>query len=315
MHYRHVGTAGIQVSSIALGGWINFGASKMEGGTAQEIVKTAYDQGINYFDLADVYARGEAEQQMGAMLQQFPRHTLVIATKVFWPMSDDVNDRGLSRKHIMASIDASLKRLGTDHIDLYFCHRADPATPLTETIRAMDDLIHQGKILYWGTSEWSGEQIAAAYDLAQQHGWYPPTVEQSQYSLLHRQRVEDEIVPVTEPRGMGLVAFSPLAQGMLTGKYDDGLPQDSRFAKEEWARDRFLNDANQAKTRNLKAVADDLGVTRGQLALAWVLCQPGVSSVITGATVASQVAENVKASDLTLTPDVLTRLDAIMAGE
>lgn len=321
MHYRHVGKAGIQVSSVALGGWINFGASRMEGSTAQDIVKTAYDQGINYFDLADIYARGEAEQQMGAVLQQFPRHTLVIATKVFWPMSEDVNDRGLSRKHIMASVEGSLKRLGTDHIDLYFCHRADPTTPLDETIRAMDDLIHQGKILYWGTSEWSGEEIAAAYDLCQQHGWYAPIVEQPQYSLIYRQRVESEILPVTEPRGIGLVVWSPLGQGVLTGKYDNEAPANARFGKPaaspfaQEERDEYLSAANISRVRNLKAVADDLGVTRSQLALAWVLRQPGVSSVITGATNASQVAENVKASDVTLTPDVLARIDAIMAGE
>ena len=314
MQYRRLGSAGMQVSSAALGGWINFGEGKMAHDTAQAIVTTAYDAGINFFDLADIYARGEAERQMGKVLQQFPRQSLVISTKVFWPMSEAVTDHGLSRKHIMESIEASLRRLGTDYVDIYFCHRADPDTPIIETVRAMDDLIHQGKVLYWGTSEWSGEQIAEAYDLCQQHGYYAPQSEQPQYSLLYRERVEGEILPVTEPRGIGLVVFSPLAQGMLTGKYDAGVPEGSRFAKEDWAREQLLNDANVNKVRALKEVADELGVTRSQLALAWVLRQPGVSSVITGATQPEQVAENLKAADLILTPDVLARIDGIVQG-
>jgi voltage-dependent potassium channel beta subunit len=312
MQYRRLGNAGMQVSSVALGGWINFGEGKMAYDTAQAIVKTAFDGGVNFFDLADIYARGEAERQIGKVLQQFPRQSLVISTKVFWPMSEAVNDRGLSRKHIMESIDASLRRLGTDYVDIYFCHRADPDTPIIETVRAMDDLIHQGKVLYWGTSEWSGDQIAEAYDLCQKHGYYPPQAEQPQYSLLHRERVEGEILPVTEPRGIGLVVFSPLAQGMLTGKYDAGVPADSRFAKEDWVRERLFNDANVNRVRALKAVADELGVTRGQLALAWVLRQSGVSSVITGATQPEQVVENLSAADLILTPETLARIDHIM---
>lgn len=314
MQYRRLGSAGLQVSSVALGGWINFGEGKMAQDTAQQIVKTAYDAGINFFDLADIYARGEAERQMGKVLQQFPRQALVISTKVFWPMSDAITDRGLSRKHIIESIDHSLQRLGTDHVDIYFCHRADPNTPILETVRAMDDLIHQGKVLYWGTSEWSGDQIAEAYDLCQKHGYYPPQSEQPQYSLLYRERVEGEILPVTEPRGIGLVVFSPLAQGMLTGKYDAGVPEGSRFAKEDWVRERLLNDANVNNVRALKDVADELGISRGQLALAWVLRQPGVSSVITGATEPAQVAENLKAAEITLTPEILARIDGIMQG-
>jgi voltage-dependent potassium channel beta subunit len=305
----------MKVSSVSLGGWVNFGASRMPGETAQDIVKAAYDHGINFFDLADIYAGGEAEIQMGKVLGQFPRHALVISSKVFQRMSEEINDAGLSRKHIMASIDQSLQRLDTDYLDIYFCHRPDPETPVLETARAMDDLIHRGKILYWGTSEWSAAQLVEAYEVCERYGLHPPQTEQPEYSLLHRERVEGQILPVTVPRGIGLVVWSPLAQGMLTGKYDDGVPAGSRIAKQEWARDRFLQDDIVAKVRSLKAIAADLEITRGQLALAWVLRQPGVSSVITGATNVEQVAENVKAADITLPPEALTQLDALFSGE
>ena len=312
MHYRRLGNAGMKVSSVALGGWVNFGESRMPGESAQEIVQAAYDQGVNFFDLADIYAMGEAELQMGKILQQFPRHTVVISSKVFQRMSDEINDAGLSRKHIMESIDKSLQRLGTDYLDIYFCHRPDPETPVLETARAMDDLIHKGKILYWGTSEWSAAQLVEAYEVCERYGLHHPQTEQPEYSLLHRERVEDEILPVAEPRGIGLVVWSPLAQGMLTGKYDEGVPEDSRIAKQEWARERFLHDDIVAKVRNLKAVADELGATRSQLALAWVLRQSGVSSVITGATNVTQISENVKAADLALTAEVVARIEEIM---
>lgn len=309
MQYRRLGKAGMKVSAVALGGWINFGDGRMERDAATTIVKTAYDQGINFFDLADIYAMGEAEKQMGTIFQNFPRHTLVISTKVFQTMSDDINDRGLSRKHIMESIDKSLARLQTDYVDIYFCHRADPETPILETARAMDDLIHQGKILYWGTSEWSSAELAEAIAVCEQYHLHPPQTEQPEYSLLHHERVESEILPVTEPNGIGLVVWSPLAQGMLTGKYDHGNADDgSRFAKQEWGRTRFLNEETVAKVRNLKPIADELGLSRAQLALAWVLRQTGVSCVITGATSPEQVLENVKAVDVTLSGEVLKRI-------
>ena len=312
MQYRRLGNAGLKVSAVSLGGWINFGEQKMGNDTAEAIIKTAYEAGVNFYDLADIYARGAAETQMGRVLKQYPRHTLVISSKVFWEMSDEVNDRGLSRKHIMESIDASLQRLGTDYLDIYFCHRADPETPLIETIRAMNDLIHQGKILYWGTSEWSGAEIQAAYDLCEKHGFVPPQTEQPQYSMLYRERVEGEILPITEPRGIGLVIWSPMAQGMLTGKYDAGIPQNSRFAKEDGLREGYLTEENSARVSKLQPIAAELGITRGQLALAWVLRQSGVSSVITGATNAEQVSQNVRAADITLTPDVIASIDAIL---
>ncbi|GHO59619.1 aldo/keto reductase family protein [Ktedonobacter robiniae] len=315
MQYRRLGNTGTKVSSVALGGWINYGEGKTAQEAAQQVIRTAYEKGINYFDIADVYGRGEAEKEMGAVLRDFPRHTLVIASKVFWPMSNDVNDRGLSRKHIMESVEKSLKRIGTDYIDIYFCHRPDPETPLLETARAMDDLIHQGKVLYWGTSMWEGSQIAEVYQLCERYNLYAPVVEQPQYSMLERERVEREILPIIEPRGIGLVAFSPLGQGMLTGKYDNGIDEGTRFHRETWVRDRFFNDANVSRVRKLKEIADELGASRAQLALAWVLRNSGVSSAIIGATRPEQVEDNVQAIDFVekLGDEVLQRIDAILA--
>lgn len=315
MQYRRLGDAGVKVSAVSLGGWINYGEGKVPDDEARRVVERAYDLGINFFDLADIYGKGEAEKQMGAILKQFPRHTLVISTKVFWPMSDDINDRGLSRKHIMESIDKSLQRLGTDYVDIYFCHRPDPETPIVETARAMHTLIEQGKVLYWGTSEWSAAQIVEAYEVCERYNLHPPKVEQPQYSMLFRERVEQEILPATERRGIGLVVWSPLAMGMLTGKYDDGIPADSRFGREEWARERFMTAENVEKVRRLKPIADELGLTRAQLALAWVLRQSGVSSVITGATRVAQVEDNAAAGDVTLSPEVIQRIEAVLTGQ
>lgn len=314
MQYRRLGNAGMKVSAVALGGWINYGEGKMPELEARRVVERAYDLGINFFDLADTYGNGEAEKQMGGILRAFPRHTLVISTKVFFPISDDVNDRGLSRKHIMESIDKSLRRLGTDYVDIYFCHRPDPQTPIEETARAMDDLIHQGKVLYWGTSEWNAAQLVEAYEICERYRLYRPQVEQPQYSMLVRENVEANILPVAEPRGIALVVWSPLAMGMLTGKYDAGLPADSRFAREEWARERFLTEENAEKVQRLKPIADEFGITRAQLALAWVLRQPGVSSVITGATRVSQVEDNARAAAVVLTADVLSQIEEILGN-
>lgn len=314
MQYRRLGNAGLKVSAISLGGWINYGEGKVALDMARDVVTTAYEQGVNFYDLADIYGNGGAEEQMGAILKQFPRHTLVISTKLYWPMSEDVNDRGLSRKHIMESIDRSLQRLGTDYIDIYFCHRPDPETPILETARAMDDLIHRGKVFYWGTSEWSAAQIEEACDLCARHSLYPPQVEQPQYSMLRRERVEEEILPVTEPRGIGLVVWSPLAMGMLTGKYDEGIPEESRFGREEWAARRFVNDENVARVRRLRPIAEELGINRAQLALAWTLRQPGVSSAIIGATKPAQVIDNAAAAEVNLPPDVIERIDTILKG-
>lgn len=314
MQYRRLGDSGMKVSAISLGGWINYGEGKVAQDEARAVVIRAYEQGVNFFDLADVYGKGEAEKQMGTVLSMFPRHTLVISSKVYWPMSDDVNDRGLSRKHIMESVRKSLKRLGTDYLDIYFCHRPDSETPIIETVGAMDDLIHQGKILYWGTSEWSGAQIQEALDLCDKYGLYSPKTEQPQYSMLYRDVVEKDVYPVSSRNGVGLVCWSPLAMGMLTGKYDEGVPEDSRFAREGWARERFINEKNVTKVLELKTIADELDISRSQLALAWCLRLPGVSSAIIGATNRHQIDENVTAADVVWTDELTARIDAILAG-
>jgi voltage-dependent potassium channel beta subunit len=301
----------MKVSKLSLGGWTTFGESVQDERIARDIITTAYDNGINFYDIADIYARGESERMMGRVFKLFPRHTLVISSKLYWPMSDDVNDRGLSRKHIMESIDKSLQRIGTDYLDIYFCHRYDEDTPLEETVRAMDDLIHQGKILYWGTSMWTGAQIQAALDLCEKHNLYKPQTEQPKYNILSRQEVENDVLPVTEPNGMGLVVFSPLESGLLTGKYDDALPEDSRLARIDWLRESVYKAESLDAARQIKAVADDLGVTRAQLAIAWTLRQPGVSSAITGATRASQIEETLGAIDLKLDETTIKRIDEI----
>ena len=253
---------------------------------------------------------------MGQIMKDFKRSDLVISSKVFWPMGSGPNDRGLSRKHIMESIHNSLKRLGTDYLDLYFCHRYDPETPLEEVVRAMDDLVHQGKILYWGTSEWSGEQISRAVGLAKQWSLYSPSVEQPQYHMFKRDVVETELVEAARQHGVGLVTWSPLASGVLTGKYNDGIPAGSRLDHHEWLR-RGLTPDKIEKVRQLTKVAKELGASMAQLALAWLLRLPEVSSVITGASRASQVHENLKAAELKdcLTPDVLERIEIILDND
>ena len=312
MQYRRLGNAGMKVSALSLGGWTTFGDSVQDQPLARDIIVKAYESGINFFDIADVYAGGASEEMMGTVLKEFPRHTLVISSKLFWPMSDDVNDRGLSRKHIMESIDKSLQRIGTDYLDIYFCHRYDEETPVEETVRAMDDLIHQGKILYWGTSKWTAAQIQEALDICEKYNLYKPQSEQPNYSMLVRNEVEDDVLPLTEPNGIGLVVFSPLASGILTGKYDDGIPADSRMARLDWLRNAIFRDEAVTAVKLLKSVADELGVTRAQLAIAWTLRQQGVSSAITGATRVTQLEETLKAIDITLDDDVLARLDEIV---
>jgi voltage-dependent potassium channel beta subunit len=313
MPYRRLGQAGIKVSALSLGGWTTFGSSVSEQEAVAAILKAAFEAGVTFFDIADVYARGEAERVMGNVLKQFPRNELVISSKVFWPMSDDINDRGLSRKHIMESIDRSLKRIGTDYLDVYFCHRFDEDTPLEETARAMDDLVRQGKILYWGTSEWTGAQLNAAHAIADKRNLSGPSVEQPQYSLLARDKVDQDVAPAAKNNGMGLVVWSPLASGVLTGKYDDGIPAGSRLDRIEWLRGTFLNDENKRRVKEFAKIAEEAGVTRARLALAWALNRPGISSVITGATTLAQLEENLRALTVKVTDDLAAKLDALFA--
>jgi voltage-dependent potassium channel beta subunit len=316
MRYRRLGRAGIKVSTVSLGAWTTYGGSVTDVALITDIVQTAYEAGVNFFDNADAYAQGKGEAVMGEVLADLdiPRHQLVLSTKVYWPMSDGVNDRGLSRKHVLESIELSLERMQTDYVDLYFAHRYDPETPMEEIVEAFSDVVRNGQALYWGTSEWSAAQIAEAHTYATAHGLVAPVVEQPQYSLLYRERVERQILPVTEPKGIGLVTFSPLAMGMLTGKYDDGLPSGSRLAAHEGFRKQVLTEANVAKVRALAAVAADVGLTRSQLAIAWILRQAGVASVITGATSVAQIQETLPAADVDLDDATLARIDEVLAG-
>jgi len=303
MAYRSLGRCGTKVSIYSLGGWTTFGGSVTDQNSVKKILHLAYESGINFFDIADVYAKGESEKAMGQVLSEFPRHELVISSKVFWPMSDDINDKGLSRKHIMESIDRSLKRVGTDYLDIYFCHRYDPETPLEETIRAMDDLIHQGKILYWGTSEWTGEQLQQAHEICEKRGYYKPQIEQPQYSLIAREKFEQNTHPTATRLGMGLVTWSPLGSGLLTGKYDNGV-KDGRLAQMDWLKDSIYTPQNIDRVKQMKKIADNLHCSRSQLALAWLNAQPGMSSVILGATRTEQLQENLGALKVNITPDV-----------
>lgn len=303
MPYRNLGRCGLKMSAFSLGGWTTFGGSVKDFTSIRSILHTAYESGINFFDIADVYAKGDAERMMGGALKELPRHELIISSKVFWPMSEDINDKGLSRKHILESVNKSLQRIGTDYLDIYYCHRYDPDTPVEETIRIMDDLIHHGKILYWGTSEWTGDQIQEAMEICERWGYYKPQVEQPQYNLITREKFERDVEPKASYYGMGLTTWSPLASGLLTGKYDDGI-REGRLSKVDWLRETLYNDTNLQRVRDMKKIADRMECTRGQLALAWISAQPGISSVILGATNVEQLKENLGALRINITQEV-----------
>lgn len=313
MRYKNLGNSGLKVSVFSLGGWTTFGGSISDEKLVKSILYAAFEAGINFFDIADIYAKGESERIMGKVLREFPRHRLVISSKLFWPMSEDVNDCGLSRKHIMESVDKSLKRIGTDYLDLYFCHRFDESTPVEETARAMDDLVRSGKVLYWGTSEWSGEQIRKAAAVCDRRNLYFPTVEQPQYNLLTRSRFEGDVAPVCQDLGMGTVVWSPLASGMLTGKYDQGIPENSRLARIDWLKDGLYTEDKVAKVREFGRIAVETGATRSQLALAWAAANPAVSSVILGATSLDQLAENLGGLRVNMTTELRERLEKLFS--
>ncbi len=316
MQYRHLGKYGVKVSEVALGSWLTYGGAT-EDATATECIEKAYDLGINFFDTANAYARGKSEEVVGRALAQYPRDSYFLATKVFFPMGDGPNDRGLSRKHIFEQCHLSLKRLGTDYIDLYQCHRYDAETPLEETLVALDDLARQGKILYAGVSEWSAGQIAHAVDYVRGAGLHPIVSNQPMYNMLGRS-IEKEVIPLCEREGIGQVVFSPLAQGVLTGKYKPGQepPAGSRAA--DPGQNMFmgggkLDQATLAKVQGLLPIADGLGLSLPQLALAWCLRQKNVSSVIIGASKAAQVEDNAGASGVTLAPETLTAIETVLA--
>ena len=308
MNYRKMGRTGLRISSVSIGGWLTFGGS-VGAEASSRILRRAVDGGVNFIDLADVYSAGAAEQVAGAAIQGLDRSSLVLSSKVFGRMGDGPNQRGLSRKHIIESCEASLRRIGTDYLDLYFCHRSDPETPLEETVRAMDDLVHQGKVHYWGTSVWAADLLDGAHDLCDRRGFYPPLVEQPQYSLLER-GIEASVLPAARRLGMGLVVWSPLAGGLLTGKYDDGLPPGSRGAETEWLKDKLEGDV-RPRLRAFSALAREAGITPAQLALAWILRNDAITSVITGATSTAQVESNLQAAEVALDDEVAQRIEAL----
>lgn len=311
MKYRRLGRTGLKVSEISLGSWLTYGGY-VERENAVNAIKTAYDLGINFFDTANVYEKGAAEELVGETLKAYPRESYVLATKAFWPMGDGPNDRGLSRKHIMEQAHASLKRLGHDYVDIFYCHRHDPETPLDETLRAIDDLVRQGKVLYVGVSEWQASQLAEALTVADRYLLDRIVVNQPIYNMFERY-IEKEIIPLSERSGIGQVVFSPLAQGLLTGKYTSAsdIPEGSRAAKLEWMR-KGITEEKIAKVRELEKIAAELEVSVGNLALAWILRQPNVASALVGASRPEQVSENAKASGIELSEEVQTRIEEIL---
>lgn len=319
MQYRYLGKSGLEVSALSLGAWVTFGDQVGEE-VAYECMKAAFDAGVNFFDNAEVYADGQAEIVMGNVIKKagWKRTDLVISTKIFWG-GDGPNDSGLSRKHILEGTDAALARLQMDYVDLIFCHRPDIHTPIEETVWAMNHVINQGKAFYWGTSEWSAQQIMQAYGIARREHLIPPLMEQPQYHMFHRQRVEVEYANLYRDIGLGTTIWSPLASGLLTGKYNQGMPDGTRFSLEgyEWLRERFEEEEVQQqikKVAQLIPIANELGCSMAQLALAWCLKNPNVSTVITGASRVEQVTENMAALEVVdkLTDDVMESIESIL---
>ena len=320
MQYRHVGRSGLQVSVLSFGSWVTFGnADQIESAAqAAQCLSVAKDAGVNFFDNAESYAAGESERVMGAALRElgWPRHEYVVSTKLYWGIFDVPNMKNtLNRKYLGQAIEGSLERFGLDFVDLVYCHRPDPATPIEETVWAMSDMISSGKALYWGTSEWSADEIRAAYDIADRHHLHKPLMEQPEYNILHRDRVEKEYLRLYEDIGLGTTTWSPLASGLLTGKYMNGIPAGSRASLPgyEWLKDHLTNEARNKKVADLKVIADELGVSLAQLSLAWCVKNPHVSTVITGASNADQVRENMTALDVVplLTKEIMDRIDLI----
>jgi voltage-dependent potassium channel beta subunit len=315
MRYRRLGNAGVRLSAVGLGSWLTYGGS-VEEATARRCVERAAELGVNFFDTANVYGRGRAEEVVGRALAALPRDSYVLATKVYFPMGEGPNDHGLSRKHVFEQCHRSLGRLGVDYIDLYQCHRWDEETPLEETCRAMDDLVRQGKVLYWGVSEWQAGQIRRAVEMCRERGWTPPSSNQPEYNALQRS-IESEVLPVTRELGLGNVVWSPLAQGILTAKYRsvDSLPADSRAAGPQGGfMRRYLRPEVLEGVARFRAVAEAAGCTPAQLAIAWCLRRPEVTSAILGATAERHVEEGVAAAELDLGPEIVDAVDRALAG-
>ena len=318
MNYRRLGNAGIKVSELSLGSWVTFG-NQVDVDLAVECMKTAYDAGCNFFDNAEAYARGQSEEVMGAALKKlgWRRAGYLVSTKLFWGLNEGPNQRNtLNRKYLLEAIDGCLQRLQLDHVDLLFCHRPDPHTPVEETVWAMSDIVSQGKALYWGVSEWSADEIRAAWSIADRHHLHKPQMEQPQYHMLERTKVEKEYKRLYTDIGLGTTTWSPLASGLLTGKYNNGVPAGSRATLEgyEWLKEELINPERIEKVKQLQPLAADLGCSLAQLAIAWCLKNPNVSTVITGASRLEQVTENFKALEVApkLTPEVMERIEGVL---
>ncbi len=320
MNYRRLGRSGLKVSELSFGSWVTYG-NQMGVDIARECMAAARDAGVNFFDNAEVYAKGESETIMGEALRKlgWRRSSYVVSTKFYWGLHDGPNERNtLNRKYLLQAIDAALARFRLEYVDLLFCHRPDAETPLEETVFAMHDIVSSGKALYWGTSEWSAAEIYAAWLIAERHHLHKPVMEQPQYNMLHRERVEVEYARLFRDIGIGATTWSPLASGVLTGKYNNGIPPGSRGTLKgyEWLAERLTDAAKLAKVRNLAPVAADLSCTLAQLAIAWCLKNPSVSTVITGASRPAQVVENMRALEVApkLDAQVMARIDAILAA-
>ena len=323
MQYQRLGTSGVQVSQLSVGSWVTY-ANQVNVKDAKEMLALAMDRGVNFFDNAEVYASGKSEEVMGDAIRalKWPRLNYIVSTKFYWGLAETdaksvtVNRKNtLNRKYLMQAIDGSLKRMGLDFIDLVYCHRPDALTPIEETVHAMSDMITQGKALYWGTSEWSADEIRTAWCIADKHHLHKPVMEQPQYNLFHRTRVEHEYARLYEDIGLGLTTWSPLASGLLTGKYRNGVPKDSRGARKDmdFLVSGLTDDAKNSAVKQLEVIADELGCSVGQLAIAWVAHNPHVSTVITGASKLEQLKDNLAALDVIarLSPDVMAQIDGI----
>jgi voltage-dependent potassium channel beta subunit len=320
MNYRYLGRSGLKVSELSFGSWVTF-SNQVDVDAAVECMAAAHEAGVNFFDNAEVYAGGKSEEVMGAALKKlgWRRSSYVVSTKFFWGINKGPNEEySLNRKRLIEGINGSLKRFDLDYVDLIYCHRPDPTTPIEETVWAMHNIVEWGKALYWGTSEWSAAEIVAAIEIADKHHLHKPVMEQPEYNMMSRQKVEKEYARLFKDYGYGATTWSPLASGLLTGKYNDGIPQDSRGALKgyEWLRGDLTNQESLAKVKKLQGIADELGCSLAQMALAWCLKNPNVSTVITGASRVSQVHKNMKAVDAVekLTPEVMARIDEVLGN-
>ncbi|MEN9964052.1 MAG: hypothetical protein RL582_1147 [Bacteroidota bacterium] len=323
MKYRRLGKSGLQVSTLSFGSWVSF-SKQINDKTADELMGIAYDNGINFFDNAEIYALGESEKMMGRVIKKkkWDRTSFLVSSKVFWGWrgtGNKPNQTGLSRKHVIEACDEALQRLQVEYLDMYFCHRPDKNTPILETVWAMNHLIQQGKVLYWGTSEWSAVEIMEAHRVAAEYRLIGPTMEQPQYNLFEREKIEKDYLDVFRNVGLGTTIWSPMASGLLTGKYNDGIPKNSRFALQgfDWLKERWMLEDNMKKVKKLAELSNKMGVSLATLSIAWCIHNPNVSTAILGATKKQQLIENLKSLEVVkmLTPEIMEKIDAIMKNK